>query len=92
MSVRVVAEEGSAEADALLIGHRLAAPDLLVAECASVLWQKVRRSEITHTEAEVCARVLEQADIQLMPMRRARGMSSTRRIAMKRTMMCGWPK
>ncbi len=31
--------------------HRLYAPDLLPAECASVLWQKVRRNELTEREA-----------------------------------------
>ena len=65
----VVAEEGSREADILLDGRRLAAPDLLMAECANVLWRKVKRGEMTATEAEVAARLLEQSDVELMPMR-----------------------
>ena len=65
----VVAEQDSGDADALLDGRRLAAPDLLMAECANVLWRKVKRGELTATEAEVAARLLEQCDVELMPMR-----------------------
>ncbi|MBV8119288.1 MAG: type II toxin-antitoxin system VapC family toxin [Alphaproteobacteria bacterium] len=49
--------------------HRLFAPDLLVAECANVLWKKVRRSELTPKEAEMAARLLEHTDVELAPMR-----------------------
>ncbi len=31
--------------------QKLAAPDLLVAECANILWKKVRRGELTDLEA-----------------------------------------
>lgn len=65
----VIPENGSTDALALLEGYRLTAPDLLVAECANILWKKVRRGEVTGTQAEVAARLLEQAAIELMPMR-----------------------
>ena len=64
----VVEESGTKEALSLL-RHRLYAPDLLVAECANILWKKVRRRELTPTEAEFAARLLQRADIELAPMR-----------------------
>ena len=64
----VVDEPGTPEALSLRC-HRLFAPDLLVAECANVLWKKVRRNELTAAEALVAARLLQRADIELAPMR-----------------------
>jgi predicted nucleic acid-binding protein len=65
----VVAEEGTAEAVSLLSIGKLAAPDLLIAECANILWKKVARSELNPDEAVLAARLLQQADIELYPMR-----------------------
>jgi predicted nucleic acid-binding protein len=65
----VVEEPGTAEALALR-RHRLYAPDLLVAECANILWKKVRRRELVEAEAMLAARLLERCDVELMPMRR----------------------
>jgi predicted nucleic acid-binding protein len=64
----VVQEPGSAAALALRRG-RLLAPDLLIAECANILWKKARLGEHTQAEALVAARLLEHADIELAPMR-----------------------
>jgi predicted nucleic acid-binding protein len=64
----VIAEPGTPEALALR-RHRLFAPDLLIAECANVLWKKVRRNELTTREALLAARLLQRADIELAPMR-----------------------
>lgn len=64
----VVEEPGTQQALALL-PHRLLAPDLLVAECANILWKKVRRGEISAAEAALAARLLARADVDLMPMR-----------------------
>jgi predicted nucleic acid-binding protein len=64
----VVAEGGTEEALALR-RERLFAPDLLIPECANILWKKVRRNELTQAEALLAARLLERADIQLEPMR-----------------------
>lgn len=68
----VVEEQGTAEALALRL-HRLCAPDLLVAECANILWKKVRRRELDEAEALLAARLLERCDVELMPMRRMLG-------------------
>ena len=65
----VVTEDGTDEAVSLLSGHRLAAPDLLVAECANILRKKVRRSELTVEEAMVAVRIIQRADVELLPMR-----------------------
>ena len=64
----VIAEEGTKEALALR-KQALAAPDLLIAECANVLWQKVRRRELSDQEAQFTAGLLARADIDLVPMR-----------------------
>ena len=40
----VIEEEDTTQALALR-GRALAAPDLLIAECANILWKKVRRNE-----------------------------------------------
>jgi predicted nucleic acid-binding protein len=65
----VVEEPGTAEALALRHEAKLIAPDLLVAECANILWKKVQRSELTTDEASFAARILVGADIELVPMR-----------------------
>jgi predicted nucleic acid-binding protein len=64
-----VAEDGAEEAAALLEGHRLAAPDLLVVECANILWKKARRSELSAELAMLAGRALERLEIELVPMR-----------------------
>jgi predicted nucleic acid-binding protein len=64
----VIDEPGTRQALSLR-RHRLFAPDLLVAECANVLWKKVRRRELTRDEACLAAGLLQRADIELAPMR-----------------------
>src|ERR1700739_2971772 len=64
----VIDELGTKEALSLL-RHRLFAPDLLVAECANILWKKVRRRELTLEEAGLASCLLQRADIELAPMR-----------------------
>jgi len=64
----VVDEEGTSEALALR-SCQLFAPELLVPECANILWKKTRRRELSLEEAQLCARLLQRADIELMPMR-----------------------
>jgi predicted nucleic acid-binding protein len=64
----VVDEPGTAEALSLR-RHRLFAPELLVAECANILWKKARRDELSLHEALFAARLLQRADIELSPMR-----------------------
>jgi predicted nucleic acid-binding protein len=45
------------------------APDLLAAECANILWKKVRRGEFLREEARLAARLLQAAEIELTPTR-----------------------
>jgi predicted nucleic acid-binding protein len=65
----VVEEEGTAEALALLRASKLVAPELLVTECANILWKKAQRNELTNQEAFLAARLLERAEIELLPTR-----------------------
>jgi predicted nucleic acid-binding protein len=64
----VVDEPGTGQA-LKLRGHALAAPDLLVAECANILWRKVRLGELSGPEASLAISLLVRADIELVPMR-----------------------
>jgi predicted nucleic acid-binding protein len=63
----VVEEPGTQEAVALRAASRLLVPDLLVAECANILWKKVQRQELTPQEAFLAASLLERADVELLP-------------------------
>jgi predicted nucleic acid-binding protein len=65
----VVEEDGTPEALAIRQKARLIAPDLLIAECANILWKKVQRRELVKQEALIAARLLQGADIELLPMR-----------------------
>ena len=64
----VIDEDGTAAALEMR-KHPLAAPDLLVAECANILWKKVHRGELNDREAAFAAQLLARADISLLPMR-----------------------
>ena len=57
----VVNEDGTPEALALRKKGKMIAPDLLVAECANVLWKKVQRHELLKEEAILAARILQHA-------------------------------
>ncbi len=65
----VVQEHGTPEALALRQRGKLIAPELLVAECANVLWKKVQRRELSKGEAHLAARLLQAAEIELLPTR-----------------------
>jgi len=65
----VIEEVGTSEALVLRRRVKLIAPDLLVAECANIFWKKVRRKELLREEALLAARLLQGADIELLPMR-----------------------
>ena len=59
----VVAEAGTREALALL-AHRVLAPALWRAECANILWKKVKRGELLAEEADIAARLLDKAGVE----------------------------
>ena len=65
----VVEENSTAEALALRQKAKLIAPELLVAECANILWKKVQRRELLKEEALLAARLLQGAEIELLPTR-----------------------
>jgi predicted nucleic acid-binding protein len=65
----VVEEDGTPLALALRQKARLIAPELLVGECANILWKKVRRRELLKDEALLAARLLQVAELELLPMR-----------------------
>ena len=65
----VVDEVDSDAALAVMEGGPLVSPDLLIAECANILWKKVKRGELTADEAITGARILQQGDIDILPTR-----------------------
>ncbi len=65
----VCQEEGTPEALALLGQTSLTAPDFLVVECANILWKMVKRGQLSKREALLGARILANADIELLPTR-----------------------
>jgi predicted nucleic acid-binding protein len=65
----VVEEDGTPEALALRRQAALIAPELLVGECANILWKKVQRDELAKDEALLAARLLQAANLELVPMR-----------------------
>ena len=69
VAIKWVVEEPGTRQALDLSRHTLLAPDLLVAECANILWKKVRRSELSESEAALAARLLANADVDLVPMR-----------------------
>jgi predicted nucleic acid-binding protein len=63
----VIEEDGSDEAEALLLEEPLAAPDLLVVECANVLWTKVRGRLLTRDRARAALAAIQAAPVELLP-------------------------
>jgi len=65
----IIDEPGTPEALAIRRKAKLIAPDLLVAECANILWKKVQRDELSKEEALLAAKLLQAAEIELLPAR-----------------------
>ncbi len=63
----VIEEEGSQTAQALVCQHVLAAPDLLMIECANVLWSKARRGVLSQALAREALAALEATPVRLLP-------------------------
>jgi predicted nucleic acid-binding protein len=67
--IKWLIQEDGTQAAILLRNHPLIAPELLLPECANVLWKKTRRGELTEQEAHAAARLLAYSEIELIPMR-----------------------
>jgi predicted nucleic acid-binding protein len=63
----VIEEVGSDKAGALLLEEPLAAPDLLIVECANVLWAKARRGVLTRELACAGLTAILAAPVELLP-------------------------
>jgi predicted nucleic acid-binding protein len=63
----VIEEDGSAAARRLLIGEVLAAPDLIIVECANVLWAKARRGTLDRVLADAALAAILAVPIELLP-------------------------
>ncbi|MGV6876407.1 type II toxin-antitoxin system VapC family toxin [Pseudochelatococcus sp. B33] len=64
----VVEEEGTEAAVDLRTRFRFAAPELLIPECANILWKKVQRGELTRDETVLAAGLIERSGIDFLPM------------------------
>lgn len=64
----VVEEEGSQAAVDLRSRFRFASPELLIPECANVLWKKTARGELEREEAILAARLLERSGVAFLSM------------------------
>jgi predicted nucleic acid-binding protein len=67
VALKWVVEEDGSEAAAALAAQPLAAPTLLLVECANVLWVKLRRGELTPSETVERWRALCEAPVELVP-------------------------
>ena len=63
VAVKWAIGEAGEEAAARLASRSLSAPDILLAECASALWTKVRRREIDEEEATTALAALGEAPV-----------------------------
>ncbi len=63
----VIEEDGSKAARELLLGEAVAAPDLMIVECANVLWVKARRGLFSRELASAALAAILAAPIELLP-------------------------
>ena len=69
VAVKWVIGEPGAEQALRLRRHTVSAPELLIAECANILWKKFRIGELTEPEASLAVGLLARSEIELTPMR-----------------------
>lgn len=69
VAVKWVSKEAGSDRAAALLGQKLWAPELLLAECSNVLWKKVRRGELSAAEARAACSILVRAPMELTSMK-----------------------
>ncbi len=69
----VYREDLSPQAVLIRATFDLVAPDLILAECANILWKKVARGDLSEDEAVLSAEVLARTDIDCVPHRHLMG-------------------
>jgi predicted nucleic acid-binding protein len=65
VAVKWVVREADSDRARLLSQARLEAPDLLLVECANILWKKVLLRDVTQAEAAARLQWLERAPVSL---------------------------
>jgi len=64
----VITEDGSEAAVRLRSAFSFVAPELLLPECANILWKKVQRRELEPNEATLAFRLIERSGIGFQTM------------------------
>jgi predicted nucleic acid-binding protein len=67
VAVKWVVEEPGSDLARSLSGTILEAPDLLLVECANILWKKVRIGDLTRPDAKGCLGILLQGPVKFTP-------------------------
>ena len=62
-------EDGFEQAKALRHSYRCIAPQIVYAECSNVIWKKVRRSELTKSEALRATTFVETLPVEVVSLR-----------------------
>ncbi len=65
----VIEEDRTDRAVRLRSSFAFQAPELILAECANILWKKVQRRELTSDEATLAARLLERSGVEFVSLR-----------------------
>lgn len=69
VAVKWVVSEPDSEAAVALTDATLTAPDLLLPECANVLWKRISRGELALDEALLALHALAMAPVTIVPSR-----------------------
>lgn len=67
VAVKWVVPETDSEQATAVKDCRLFVPDLFFAECANILWKKLRLGGLTQQQAQAAAQTLEDADLAIVP-------------------------